>query len=260
MKTSAVLPLLAACILAGPSALAATTSITSIEDVQWKVIDLTPDDGVAGGYLALNQQYRQLRGVVSSATAPYYGVDFQASVDETTDLDSLHTFGTSFAQGHAGAGFGSTTVKAFADDALGPDGRVSVNMSGGVDFMLLPHTQLVITGFVSWADSVTGGVPGWAQSSLQVGALDGDNPNPPIDFRFTHTAVPTNDSAGHQGLTLVYLNDTDTAVQTNFYVSVNAIAAVPEPTEAAMLLGGLAGLAVMGRAGQRRKRRHGGRS
>lgn len=49
MKTSAVLSLLAASILAGPCALAATISITSLEDVQWKVIDLTPQDGVAGG-------------------------------------------------------------------------------------------------------------------------------------------------------------------------------------------------------------------
>nr|WP_314547552.1 hypothetical protein [uncultured Massilia sp.] len=255
MKNTAVFSLLAACVLAGPSALAATRSITSLENVQWNVIDLTPQDGAAAGYVPSTRQYRQLRGVVSSETAPYYGVDFQSSVDATTALDSRHAFGTSFAEGHAGAGFESTTVMAFADDALGQDGRVSMNMSGGFDFTLLPHTQLVVTGVASWADTVIGGVPGWAQSYLQVGALDGDNPDPPIDFRFTHTAIPTNDSTGHQGFTLVYLNESDTAMQTNFYMSVNAIAAVPEPAEVTMLLGGLAGLAAMGRAGQRRKRK-----
>lgn len=245
---------LAAALALPCSVHAALSASTTLSNVQWNVIDLTPGDGQAAGYDAVAApHYRQVRTEIFSTAPLYLASDIKTTGDDSVELDSAITFGNAWANGHAGPAFLDGHVATFADATLGVGGSVSSNMSGGFDFVLRPHTRLEISGRAAWADlhqGSDGTASLWAESYFQAGELAGDDPSPPIHFQIVRSTGPGwADSTGYQDFTLVYLNDTDQALSTNFYMSINANVAyaVPEPATYAMLGAGLALLAGMTR-------------
>ncbi|WEF32487.1 PEP-CTERM sorting domain-containing protein [Pseudoduganella chitinolytica] len=242
---------LAAALAVPLCAHAALSASTTLGNVQWHVIDLTPGDGQSAGYDPVDApHYRQVRTEIFS-TAPFYLTsDIQTTGEDSMELDSAIAFGTAAAGAHAGPAFLDGRVTALGDPSLGRNGSVSSNMSGGFDFVLRPHTRLEISGRASWADlhqGSNGTASIRAESYFQAGELAGDDPAPPIHFQLRRgTMTGWADSADYQNFTLVYLNDTDRARSTNFYMSLhaNVTNAVPEPGAIAMLLVGLAGVAV----------------
>lgn len=232
-----------------PAAHAALSTSTTLGNVQWNVIDLTPADGQAAGYTPLDAgHYRQVRTNVFTVAPPQDVTGFDSTTDAAASLASAQALGDAGAGANAGPGFSAAQVTAFGGASFAGGGGATANFSGGFDFTLLPHTRLEISGRVTWQGALAGddGTPLAGRAYLLVGSVSGQEPPFPISFeldRAFSTGAPG--SSGYEDFTLVYLNETDAPLTADFYVSANAsVSAVPEPGEWALLLGGMGILAA----------------
>lgn len=257
VKAFATAAMAAGLLLSASPLQAALSASTAVSDVKWTVIDLTPSDGNAAGYVPITMSY--LREVTTVVSVAPDSQDYQSTADASVELDSRREFGANWSMAHAGPAPYDGMVAAFADDTLPRHELVYANMDSMIYFTLLPQTRLEVSGRVSWADLQQGdNNPMWikAQSGFTAGELEGNYPDPPIRFSLYRSITKDGaDDSGFQDFTVVYVNDSHVARTSSFYTYAGVlidVAPVPEPGTYAMLGSGLLLLGMVRRRYQPR--------
>lgn len=232
------------------AALPSVSASSNISNVQFHTADLTPGDGQAGGISGLraNGELSARFGQVSD-NHPYQAV--QAASAAVADHFTSAAISQSGTPGEMAA-----QAEAHGYDHARAEGRQQI------DFLLLPHTALSITGHIAGAVHQDPGLPySWGMSSVW-GELN-------LDLWHTVGGVsktisvfgPKPDPVYSQDFAVNYANDTDAAIAMYWYVNTYADASsginapVPEPAGFAML--GI-GLPLIGLAVRRRQHRRPG--
>lgn len=226
---------------------AAANAAATVSNVNIQVVDLTPDDGQAGGIVSRGSYSRLFTIVPGFADDDQRYGDTRAA---TSGYDNIVTHVRAVHSGVPGEIHGEVATR-------GGDGGATLT-NQGMDFWLQPHTSITITGKVSGYVQRDADLPGAsAESAVSITFIVAQ------DWRYAKKEVtfygqPASTSylSYAEDFFLTYSNNADTAVSMAFATSeattawAGPLAPVPEPEGYAMLG---AGLMLIGLMGRRRK-------
>lgn len=250
MKMRTLLPAALAVVLTAPFAHASgsATATVNVSNLQFRVIDLTPDDGIAAGF--------RLTGAYGNMAARFFNADTDewkyvpysfASAEHdliTHELDGKHI--SSSATNSALAS--TATVSTLS----APRGYVGLYTANVWEFSLAPNSMLVLTGDVALGASTSQFPSGTSIAHARMNAygwLDGQRPS----FEDHADSYWGHDQLVNNGFGLAFANVTDAAAAGRAVLEGNAdvqfardgnIPAIPEPATYMMLVSGLVGVAV----------------
>lgn len=231
------------------AALPSVSATSSISNVQFHTADLTPDDGQTGGISAL-----RANGELSASFGDLGDIHpYQAVRAASATVADNFTAASISQSGAPGEMASHTEAHGYA--------HAMTNGSQKVDFLLLPHTALSITGHIAGAVHQDAGLPySWGMSSAW-GELDLDLWHTVGHMSKTVGVFgPQPDPAYSEDFAVSYANDTGTAIAMYWYTSTSSDASnginapVPEPASYAMLGIGLPLIGLVARRRQIRRR------
>jgi hypothetical protein len=227
---------------AAPVSHAQVTSTASITGFNYKLVDLDPNDGIAPSLTVTN---------------PYYWITAAAYPDNSGYPDPIQIIST---PGTASITIASGTTASTYNGAnassnltiYGASPRFDSNVITQWNFVLTPHTAVVVSGFGTIHGEQTGGLQ--AGADLQVFAAYYAHPNDQYEQYLSDGMYTYYGQDQSRALNLTFSSG-DGELDGRFGLSTNTqgqgiAAAVPEPSTYAMLLSGLAALAL---AKRRRK-------
>jgi len=255
IKTAA---LAAAGILLCAAAHADVTARASLTDLTYQLVDL--DTIETTPYIEF------LTGSISASSATT--VNKMSTVYRTEVLRSA-AFAPPQTSAVAVNATASTTVTLSSSGGLnikswasvpGPDGGVEATADSGVDlvvgpgtygdpnFVLSPHTKLIISGSATtYVNAMSGGSDGggYARVSMFVGR-SGAGSGQSVDYAFAQAQFPKKVDTDDEYLSVSFENEGDTDLFGLMGVSTMAVAVAPvaEPLPAAMTLAGLCIIAI----------------
>lgn len=244
--STAAVALLLSTVAPFAAALPSVSAAASISQVQFHTVDLTPDDGQAGGIAGLTAGAGLSARIGNSVDAhPYRALQ----PDTATIADNFAS--ATISQSGAPGEMASTT------ESHGYDHAYTSGVQR-VDFLLLAHTALSVTGHIAGYAHQDAGLPySWSGSSVLA----------ELDLNMWQTAGyvsrtigafgPHPDLSYDQDFVVNYANNSDSAISMYWYTTTQSDASnginspVPEP-EGYPMLG--AGLALIGLVAYRRQR------
>ena len=246
LKTAAAAAVSLALAMPMSFATAATVSAgASVTNVQFHVVDLTPDDGQAGGII-YERRFATLSATVGDSYDQVFFGDWRAA---SLSKSSGNNYASSTQSGIPGE------IRSYAQNSGGDKGSSTFGSHDG-DFWLLPHTSISMSGHMAGFVQSAGG-PGHASATAQSTAVFYDY----ISFERLDSASLKVDltSSSHgtsydEDFRLSFKNDTDDirfiSWGSGAYADAATTAPVPEPEGYAMFA---AGLLLLGAVARRRK-------
>lgn len=231
------------------------TANASIGNVQYHLIDLTPNDEKVASLNFLNADNTSLaqvqNGLDTSAVT-------QSKSASSTTLDPFFTFvATAQSQSYSasdGGFFSNISTKGYQQG----DGYFQGSQTVNHNFSLSGNTAIVITGFISGgtssADLSNFNQIAFSSASIALTQVTPADPNGSFDQIITRDWFsPFGNAPGHENFSITFTNNNAFNVNLNYASSVSAngivqpAPAVPEPETYAMLLSGLGMLAFLAR-------------
>ncbi|WP_227470374.1 PEP-CTERM sorting domain-containing protein [Massilia sp. YMA4] len=239
MKRFAALSLALAALSSG--AVQAASSVATLSDYGFRLVDLNPYDGIAPSITFTSAEAHSYAGV-----APIAGEGLTQ-----TDYASSAWYGDVSAQSSARGAKASSSVidgKFTSRGAVEGEGQFYANTQWGANFTLSAHTKLIFTGTASASYAGFGAdYPNdYGSAYLSVTLLDNQATGPYNQVVHysggAYSYVPVPVDTMNERVRLEFFNNGDTDLYGRFNVDVGAagtIAPVPEPATYAMLVAGL---------------------
>ena len=245
---------------AGAAQASQNTTQLSYSNLQFQVIDLTPDDGIAAGFTVL----QNTTSITLLTQTPYdvrTGQQIVSSGQGGPLTASLQYQNITLAGSTPGISSGSLTGTISDEDTV--DSRGLGGLRNTVYFELAPNTALLLTGHLELTLGQSAGLPAGV-GSLARGFVDMELYGMPQSTISHATATLGKNTWAHgtglfeDDLSLVISNRSDVVrrggtsielgIDTRYYTA--GVPAVPEPASYGMLV---TGLAVAGLMARRRK-------
>lgn len=242
-------------LLCGGPALADGRASATISNLQFGVLDLTPDDGIAAGYSIASVAGPMLGTNINSRGGIRLWEDLSPAPYEpgTARVDD----GATFAQASTEGGLGDISAAAYATPSVVRfgDAHVGSRVNQMIELTVQPHTVLIMSGHLHVLSAYAlDGARYLSIASASVSFLSDGVSASESHSTVTNWNTDTTDE-WDKDFMLAYANGSDDDLAVRFYLatwtSMSVTPPIPEP-EMWTMLG--AGMLLLGAAGRYRRR------
>lgn len=263
MNRSLVAPLAAVLALGTAIAEASPVASSELSNFQFQLIDLDPADGLTP-WIDLSAFPNSQVSIVGDASGGDQGTSVFGPVTALVN-GQYGLLGAAFIDGDLSSG-GSAQSFAMTEAYPGQFPSVTATAMVGSSspaalFTLSPHTEVRVTGS---ADATASTARDYGSSEIADGRVEfafltalGNFESRDVLDVLSYSVDPSSlNKSGQADLSVSFFNPTDTATQGSFYVKVSTQAAfgpavIPEPGKAALMLGALGAMVLLGRVRRR---------